>query len=141
MFRFLVFRRPEFKYSDVLFVFRRSRVPAFPCSGVPVFRRSTVPDFEEPAIVFFSVSFTFCCSCAEAVKTNMAAKACSFQFLSRNARNLVLIRRGFQSVKYDHRKYSNRAVSRSNSGVMAALASSRDIGCPHQNPYFPAGGK
>ena len=71
----------------------------------------------------------------------MATKVRNFQFLSRNARNLVLIRGGFQSVKYGHRKYSSRAVSTSNSGVMTALACFRNTRCPHQNPCFPAGGK
>ena len=73
-------------------------------------------------------------------KTKMAAKLRNFQFLSKNARNLIFIRRDFQSVKYGHRKYSSRAVSRSNSGVMTALGCSRNTPHLQQNPCFPAGG-
>ena len=72
-------------------------------------------------------------------KTKMAAKLRNFQFLSRNARNLIFIRRDFQSDKYGHKKYSSRAVSRSNSGVMTALGCSRNTPHPQQNPCFPAG--
>lgn len=108
----------------------------FRCSGVPPFQVSTLSSLaiEEPATVFLSVSCPFSCSCAKAGKTNMATKVRYFQFLSRNARNLVLIRRGFQSVKYGQ-------VSRSNNGIMTALACSRNNRYSLQNPCFPAGGE
>lgn len=96
---------------------------------------------EEPATVFNSVSCTFSCACTEAGKTNMATNLRNFQFVSRNIPNLAFIRRGFQSVKNGHRKYSSRAVSRSNSGVMRALTWSRNLRYSQQTPCFPVGGK